>query len=578
VGQRTFRTFGNGLAATPLSLFSLICYSTRGFRRKDSVMRTQGRYLRFRHVFPELFSPAVQARRGWLRFRWFLLQRIDFRPIWTLGAAAGLGGILLTVSLFFLSGTLRPVVAAREVARFELPSQPVLPGPVLAQPVIQQPLTPAPSQPGGLVPYLTPEFSRLVMPFGWEDRRLATVVSTPQTMQPAVPFTFNPRDGWVRALFRSLPATAPTPFVPYREPSGLRWNSVTPELRVSDVARSVLGVTPQARPTAVIEKQMPPNFSGDRPLEYRLIVTNPSQHALPDVSVFEAIDVGRVTAANPPAQVEPNGLLWKLHGLAPGERRELLISVWTEGLTALSAATDVELADRVSAVVQVEGQTEPPFFPTEPVRNDPAPAPAGLPAFPKQVDLPPFPKLDATPVPVITPKPAAPVPPPQTEPAFPSLPATTPVPGRPILKLSTEAPSAVAVGEDATTWYEIANVGDAPATDIVLRLKLAEGLQHHDGSLDVEFKLPRLEPGEKRRAQLVTRATAHGVYPVDGQLTSGDLRETSFIELLAPERRDESVESAIGESGETNADESSEENPIRQCQCTLLVRQGGKPR
>lgn len=532
-------------------------------------MRTQGRYLKFRHVFPELFSPAVQARRGLLRFRWFLLQQLDFRPIWTIGAAAGLGGVLLTVSLFFLSGSMRPVVAAREVQRLEPLPVPVVPPPISVPqptPPTQPTFQPVPPVSTTLLPYLSPGFQRLVMPYGWEDRRLSTAFSTPQSMQPVTPFSLNPRDGWVRSLFRTYPTSAPQAFVPYREPAGLRWNSITPDVRVSDVARSNLGIAAIARPIALIEKQMPPNFSGDRPLEYKLIVSNPTANPLPDVSVFEAIDVGRVTAANPPARVEPNGLSWKLNGLAPGERRELLVSVWTEGLTALSAATDVELADRISTVVLVEGQTEQPFFertPTPSINTPTSSVPAvGLPAFPSAVELPPFPKLDSPPA-------AAPTPRPQPAPSLPAFPAlpTTPAParpqGRPILKLNAEPPSAVAVGEDSTTWYEIANIGDGPATDIVLRLNLAEGLLHHDGSLEVEFSLPRLEPGEKRRARLVTRATTHGVYGVNGELTSGDLRETSAIELFAP-----AAETAAGQAESKPTPEST---AVGQC-CTLVVR------
>ncbi len=545
-------------------------------------MRHQGRYLRFRHVFPELFSPAMQARRGLLRFRWFLLQRIDFRPIWTIGAAAGLGGVLLTVSLFFLNGLMRPVVAAREVARIEplpevpLPIVPLLPAtpptqyqpePLPLAPVFTPPVTnPLPT----LTPYLSPEFTRLVMPFGWEDRRLTTIRSIPESMEQASQFAPLRQDGWVRSLFRSYPASIPQAFAPYREPSGLRWNSVTPEVRVSNVAPRGAGVLAQARPMAVIEKQMPGTFTGARPLEYRLIVTNPSPQPLPDVSVFEAIDVGRVMAVQPPARIEPNGLSWRLNGLAPGERRELLITLWTEGLTALTTTTDVELADRVAAVVTVDGQTEPPFFqpdppPVQPPAPAPTPAPPPLPAFPQPIELPPFPTLDERPAPAPAPLPPPAAAPPPVQPA-PVQPVPAQPPARPILQLHADPPTAVAVGEDATTWYEIANIGDAPATDIVLRLKLAEGLLHHDGSLDVEYTLPRLEPGEKQRALLVTRVRTQGVHPVNGQLTSGDILEISSFDLFAP-----ATETSIGDS--SPREDVDTDDRRRSCQCTLLVRQ-----
>ena len=357
-------------------------------------MRPHGRYLRFRHVMPELFLPGVQARRGLLRLRWFLLQRIDFRPIWTLGAAAGLGGVLLTVALFFLQGNLRTAVAAREVP---LRIEPI-PAPLPHVPVVVPPYplpTPLPVSDGAR-PYLEltqPAFARLTMPFGWDSRRLATAISTPRAMEPTAPFAVNRNDLWARASFRSAPVVTPQAFVPYREPAGMRWNSVTPDVRVSDVAGSAAGIAPIARPTAVIEKQMPTSHSGVGPLEYRLFVTNPSRNPLPEVTVFEAVDVTRVAAANPPAQVEPTGLVWKLHGLAPGERRELAVTVWMDGLGPLAVATEIELADRVSAVVRVDGQSQEPFFERSPA---PAIAPTSpdLPAFPREADLPAFPSLN----------------------------------------------------------------------------------------------------------------------------------------------------------------------------------------
>ncbi|MFV0443526.1 MAG: hypothetical protein ACK5Q5_08140 [Planctomycetaceae bacterium] len=544
-------------------------------------MYPHGRYLKFRHVMPELFGPGVQARRGLLRLRWFLLQRLDFRPIWTLGAAAGLGGVLLTVALFFLQGTLRPLIAAREplprVAT--LANRPLAPAafvPAPAARMVSPWIPPAPTSAATLVPqfptlptqiieslapYLSPEWSRMVMPFGWDDRRPVTVYSVPQAMEPAAPYSIARNDQWRRPSFRGFTnSSRPQSFVPYREPVDLRWTSVTPDVRYSSVVSSVAGVTPISRPYAIVEKQMPANFAGEGPLQYRLVVRNPSNsRPLPDVSVFEAVDVNRVTAVDPPARVEPTGLVWKLAGLAPGEQRVLSVSVWTEGLTQLAAATEIELADRVSALVRVEGQTEEPFFERAPV---PAPTPAmDLPAFPRQSDLPAFPTLNE----VRDPTP----PPPTSIPSFPtSLPSPSPAPqpqGRPLLKLTAEPPSAVAVGEDATTWYEIENIGDAPATNIVLRLRLSSGLQHHDGSQDVEFGITQLEPGEKRRARLVTRATSHGLYDVSGQLTSGAQQEETTIQLFAPQR-----ESVAGEAEPATDSRRSNKN---NCNCTLLVRQ-----
>ena len=528
-------------------------------------MRAQGRYLRFRHVFPELFGPGVQARRGLLRFRWFLLQRIDFRPMWTLGAAAGLGGVLLTVSLFFLQGMLRPVVAAREVVRAE-PTIVAPPPVVVTPPTTPQPVFPpfAPEQSG-----LSATFERLTTLFGWSDRRLVTAYSVPQPMELSLPFRSLGDTRWLRADFRPYAVSTTEPFTPYREPRGLRWNSVTPEVNVTDVVLSGMETRSITRPTAVIEKQMPTSHSGTGPLEYRVIVSNPTRQSLPDVSVFEAIDVTRVTDAQPPARVEPNGLLWKLAGLAPGERRELSVTVWTDGLTALTAQTDVELADRVATVVQVDGAVEEPSFERTPVPVVEPPQ-VDLPAFPTDSDLPPFPNLDR--VETVTPPPPTPSLPVQTElPAFPEFPTPAPQPpGRPILKLTSEPPAAVAVGRDATTWYAISNVGDGPARDIVLKLRLPEGLQHHDGARDVEFSVAELAAGQSRRARLVTRVLSHGRFEIAAELVAEDQTETNTVQLFAPQAKP--IADERPDNRESRVDRKT------RCRCCQVVRLASPPR
>lgn len=532
-------------------------------------MRQQGRYLRFRHVFPELFVPGMQARRGLLRLRWFLWECVDFRPIWTLGAVAGLGGVLLTVSLFFLPLLPQLAVAAR-----------VVPPPVAAPADPPAAPTSLPPRPEGLVA----QWSKLTMADGWDDRRLATTIAEPLPMEGAVP-VMSSATRWSQRMPRVAESAAA--YTPYREPPGLRgWEPIQPVVALSDVTTGHSGVSPQAHPTALIEKLVPPDKSDGLPFRYQVVVTNPGSQPLRDVRVNEAVEASRVTAVEPPARVEPGGLVWRLGELAPGERRQLAVSLWTVGLSEVATTTEVELAEQVSMNVQVEGpdRTEPgplpPARPASPVEVPAFPTPSDLPPFPQAQELPPFPSLEALPpfpgeqdlppfpteqdlppFPREQASPSSPPAQPEELPPFPTLPegptapagtpAESPPRGRPILKLRADSPPVVAVGEDATTWYEIENLGTAPAREIVLVVRLPEGLEHYDRSPVVRYTLAQLAPGEKRRARLITRVRRHGVFQLAGELQSDDLREESLVQFVAPAEAGGDGPSAADSPGET---------------------------
>jgi hypothetical protein len=508
-------------------------------------MRIQGRYLRFRHVFPEVFAPGVQARRGLLRLRWLLLQRIDLRPIWTTGTAAGLGGVLLTISLFFLPNT-NPQQAVAHVetpllnlsgpgttdtAFRLLPNQPtpdtnyLPPFPNLTDTTTTPNPTPSTGTLGS--PYLEGMWNRLVMPFGWDDRRLATTVSLPEPMQVAQQWAQTLADGWVRAIPRLTSQPLSPTFAPYREMQGLReWGPVTPAVAVSDsVARNAEPLV-TSRPQAIVEKRVPSTTLPRQPLRYQVLVTNPSDHPLEEVTVFEALDVNRVTATEPPALIEPNGLLWRLGGLAAGETRQLVIEYWMEGLTGVEPVTEVELAASLGTKTLVEGNTGTPFFEPEP---QPAPVVTPpvreviTPPFPGTNELPPFPtELEAPQVPV---NPAPMITPFRAVDAEPSI--------GPLLRLTATAPEDVLVGDEAVTWYEVENIGDAPAEDLQLTVTLPSGLLHHDGTHEVVHRIVSLPAGEKRRAQLITRVEQPGLFSLSGQLVAGDLWDETRVEFVA---------------------------------------------
>jgi hypothetical protein len=490
-------------------------------------MRSQGRYQQFRHAFPEFFTPGIQMRRGGLRAQRFCVQLFDTRPLWTASAAAGLTGLLLSVVLFFLPGAEEKGAAREETALLNVPSK--LAGTNSAEIPLDQetpasdPLFPEPSltlpRPVQL-PSLRANWRRLSMPQGWNDSRMATVRSQPMPPAQTPSLFLAPADDrW--AAFAPRSPEIPAGHVPYREPDGIRdWEPITPRVVVSDAVSAAEGVQARTTPAVLVEKVQAGSASPDRLLRYEILVSNPTDAPIPDLTVFESIDVTRVTQTEPPARVEPTGLEWRLGGLAAGEQRRLVVHAAVRGLEALATTTEVTAAERIAALALVEVET--PFFPAaEPIEN--LPPAQNSPFFPSPSELPPFPTL-----PEESPAPARP------EPLPPHTTDARPVP-MPELKLTVRPPQNAEVGADVVTWYEISNVGDAPAESVVLTVNLPEGLVHHDGQRQVKHIIPAIKPGETRRARLVTRVDAAGIFAISGELASDGMVETSRVELIALE-------------------------------------------
>lgn len=81
---------------------------------------------------------------------------------------------------------------------------------------------------------------------------------------------------------------------------------------------------------------------------------------------------------------------------------------------------------------------------------------------------------------------------------------------QPKLALSKSGPQRVMIGEKAVFDLEITNIGNAPATGVVLHDQLPEGLQHeHGGAIDME--VGTMAPRETKRMSLETKAVRRGV-------------------------------------------------------------------
>lgn len=95
---------------------------------------------------------------------------------------------------------------------------------------------------------------------------------------------------------------------------------------------------------------------------------------------------------------------------------------------------------------------------------------------------------------------------------------------RPIVSIKAISPTTVRKGEVVTAYYDIVNMGDAPAENVVLTVHLPQELLHRHGEL-VEHHIDRLEPGESRRARLLARARATGTARLDATLSLDDRDE-----------------------------------------------------
>lgn len=459
-------------------------------------MPANGRYTQFRHAFPEFFGPGIQTQRGLLRLRWLLLGNVDYRPVWTIGVSAGLVGMLLTIALFVLP-TEQTVVAA------------MIPGPPPAQQLPAPP--PIVTPPQNAIPYPRPlvelvaSMKRVAMPFGWDDRRMAVVMSPPPEFKPDPYAAYSVRDGWQLASTR--PITLPQPFIPYREPTGLRqWDAETPLVKVGPQANPLF--PNKIQPGVQVDKRAVPAGSQPGLLKYELIVRNIGTKPVPEVKVIEALDVRRVTQVDPPALVEQNGLTWRLGSLAPLEERRLTFSLSVENQPYASSTTEVELADQFSSVTEVAAAT--PYYQQPPAVTPPQVPRSSIPANPPRSSIPAQP-------------PVTPAPQPAPQPVY-----------RPILHLRSRAPEGGVVGQDVSTWYEVTNSGNAAAVEVMLSIDLPAGLRHHDGATTVNHRIARIEPGESRQARLVTRIEAAGAYRLDTRLTSGDISERQIVEVTIP--------------------------------------------
>lgn len=244
-----------------------------------------------------------------------------------------------------------------------------------------------------------------------------------------------------------------------------------------------------------VEKFAPAD-TGPGEFEIQIRVTNPGTERLNGIIVRELLPV-----AWAPKMMEPRGtfrdatVTWLLPELRPLEEQILTLQVESTESGRFQSLTEVSAAAAVSNMARVTRKAQP------------------LPPVPTPVE-------------------------PQ---AAPRVPRRAQPPLRlPDVRLTLEQPPAVAeVDEWVTVYFQVENIGDAPAIGVSLRVTLPAGLDHHtledsDTNRRVDSNVRLLEVGEKRRMTLKVRPSVRGMHFTTAELVLQDSQlDVQYFEIEA---------------------------------------------
>ncbi|MEW4488548.1 hypothetical protein AB1L42_10730 [Thalassoglobus sp. JC818] len=491
-----------------------------------------------RHLFPEVAALAIAVKRGILRCLWWLKGDDTWEPVWSIGAIAGVAGIMMAVFLFFLQGprlsadsqmqenSARALLSMPDSAEEELTptlavDEPAIPKQDLVFPDLGLPAEPPPQRPD----FSASTFDRTRFRSPWDQREIAMSVARPVRLpQQLIP------DNWSAMAFNTR--TSP-PSESYLD-SGMA-PPVQPLLQV--VSRDVL--TPFERFTStlqsgiVIEKILPEVMLKGEVSTYRILVTNESLNDIDAVVVNEQLSsMEDVQSVRPLAAINGSSLQWTIESLAAGETRELSVSVLPSQSSTIETHTTARVVSSIGALATVElppeEDSQPPVLLAEdeeeilPVFPEPEkvsePQPKPEPAMPEE-------PLATTPPPIARPVETAPMEPMIEEPVVEPVRA-------PLLELVIEDPSTLEVGENLSLDFTVTNIGNAPAENVLLVVKLSDEFRHKHGET-VQHTIDRLEPGEARHAVLRARTKNTGQGLLHTSLTL-QKTETDSRDLVIP--------------------------------------------
>ncbi|TWT55320.1 hypothetical protein KOR42_29480 [Thalassoglobus neptunius] len=511
-------------------------------------MQKQEPIPRPRHLFPEVAALAIAVKRGLLRCLWWLKGNDTWEPVWSIGAIAGVAGIMMAVFLFFLQGprlsadshlqenSPRTLLNLPDPIEEELTptlavDEPAVPQEDLVFPDLGLPAEPPPQRPD----FSASTFDRTQTRFPWNQRELATTVARPIRLpQQRVP------DNWSSLALNARTAPLSESYLE----SGMA-PPAQPLLRVAsrDVLTPFERFTSTLQSGVVIEKVLPETMLLGEVAKYRILVTNDSLNDIDAVVVNEQLtSIQDVQSVRPLAAVNGSSLEWTIENLAAGETRELSVSVLPQNAAPIETHTTVRAISSIGALATVELPPEEdlqppvllteeeeeilPVFPEVEPRSEPRPSPE-----PEVSGEP----IVTSPPPVARPVETTPIEPMIEEPVIEEPIVEEPVaePVRaPILKLAIEDPSTLEIGENLSLDFTVTNIGNAPAENVLLVAHLSDEFRHKHGET-VQHTIERLEPGEVRHAVLRARTTTTGQGHLHTSLTL-QKTETDSRDVVIP--------------------------------------------
>lgn len=245
-----------------------------------------------------------------------------------------------------------------------------------------------------------------------------------------------------------------------------------------------------------VEKSLPFSVGRGEAAEYEIRLTNHSHDVIEHVTLRE-----RILAVHELLDVSPGGvriddeIVWSVDALTAGETATFQIRLLSQDPSGIRTETRVFPISRVGAMVRVQ----------------PKPAP-------------------------VTPQPA---------------PIVRETPKRPRLQLAYTPVQALTEGDTLSMHFTVTNVGDAPAEDVTLFVRLSGELQHRYGEY-VKHHIRRLEPGQSRRALFQARAERNGQAHLGASLTrQGTEEERRELSILIQPGRPEVPQPVLPSSEET---------------------------
>lgn len=312
-----------------------------------------------RQLFPELAAALIEWKRLTLRSSRTFRLIMGNVPVWVTGSLAGMLGLMLAISLFFIPQPRQLEAAAAVMEPVVLPpvQPPFEPQPTLLQPIAR--------------PNLIAQIFATQFPFVWDENQ------TTARNSKALPADLNrlANDLWRHAQNR-FPTTAA--FSSYLSSAVSQPNS-WPRPSAAEMVKIPLE-SPTLRTMGILlEKTDSLRGTPNEPVTYQIVVRNTSAAVIENLQIRERISsLARVTDVVPAAGLSGDELVWNVDSLGPGGSRTWLVTLVPELEGQIETFTRIIPSSRVSAVINVRTPA-PKAAPVEPPKaiiQTPAGAPA----------------------------------------------------------------------------------------------------------------------------------------------------------------------------------------------------------